>query len=33
MDRLIAGNYAQQGASALTFDRDAGRLAGVQLLA
>lgn len=32
MDRLIAGNYAQQGASTLTFDRDAGRLPGVQLL-
>lgn len=32
MDRLIAGSYAQQGAGMLTFDRDASRLPGVQLL-
>ena len=33
MDRLIAGGYSLLGAEMLTFDRDAGRLPGVRLLA
>jgi predicted nucleic acid-binding protein len=32
MDRLIARDYAQQGAGMFTFDRDASRLPGVRLL-